>query len=75
MANRSVYTVAYRMYWSAKEQHIDVIAASKAEAYDLATYERIPEKEGKIPYSSWVLSVTYQNGNCRHFKTCEGLAY
>lgn len=54
---------------------IEVHAHNKAEAYDIATYELIPQKEGRVPYSSWVYSVTYNNGNYREFNTCDGLAY
>ena len=69
-----VYSVKYRM--SGEEPRmIDVIAKSKADAYDKATFEAIPAKEGALPYSAWVYSVTYQNGNYRRFNTCEGLAY
>ena len=70
-----VYTVKYKMESVDDEKMLDVIAKSKAEAYDKATFESIPEKEGCIPFSSWVYSVTYQNGNYRRFNTCEGLAY
>lgn len=69
------YTVAYRMYWSAPEQEIQIPATSKADAYDKATFEAIPKKEGRIPYSSWVTSVTYQNGNYHRFNTIEGMGY
>jgi len=72
---RSTYCVKYRLYGSDKEHLIDVIAGNAYEAYDKATYEVIPEKEGEYPYSSWVYSVTYNNGNCHYFNTCEGLAY
>ena len=73
--SRQVYHVKYKMHFSDDEHGIDVIASNKAEAYDTATYDAIPEKMGYTPYSSWVHSVTYQNGNYRLFNTCEGLAY
>ena len=72
---RNVYTVAYREWRHAIEKHIDVIAVSKEDAYDKAVYEKIPENTGWLPYSAWVISVTYQNGNCKSFNTCEGLPY
>lgn len=70
------YYVMYRMYgiWS-DAKGICVAARSKAEAYDKAVYELIPEKEGTYPYSAWVESVTYSNGNYRVFNTSEGNAY
>ena len=54
---------------------ICVPARNKKEAYDIATYEMIPEIEGTIPYSSWVASVTYNNGNYKKFNTYSGLPY
>lgn len=69
------YYVYYRMH-SADEAHgIQVSANSKYEAYDRATYELIPEKEHNYPYSSWVHSVTYNNGNYKEFNTHEGMPY
>ena len=53
----------------------DEIAESAAEAYDKATYVAIPEKEGTVPYSSWVDNVTYQNGKQHFFNNHEGKAY
>ena len=53
-----------------------VPAHNKEEAYDIATFELIPQIEGRVPYSSWVHSVTYNNGNYHEFAcTCDGLAY
>lgn len=71
----SAYYVKYRLYQWELEKGIAVAARNKAEAYDIAFYEKIPEVEGKMPYSAWVYSVTYNNGNCRHFNTSEGNAY
>lgn len=70
-----VFRVAYRDYWSGQEKGIDIIAKSKAQAYDIAVYEAIPAIEGTMPYSAWVKSVTYQNGKYRQFNTSEGNAY
>lgn len=66
-----VYTVRYNPGY----KMVDVIAKSKAEAYDKAVYELIPAIEGELPYSAWVASVTYQNGNYREFNTFEGNPY
>lgn len=54
---------------------ICVSASSKADAYDKAVFEAIPAKEGKYPYSAWVHSVTFQNGNYRVFNTFSGRPY
>ena len=69
------YTVEYKMYAADKVHFVDLLAKDKADAWDKATYEVIPAKEGGRPYSSWVASVTYQNGNYRHFNTFEGNPY
>lgn len=58
-----------------ESQGIMVPARNKVEAYDKAVYEIIPEKEGVIPYSAWVVSVTYNNGNYRIFNTSSGNPY
>ena len=60
---------------SGKPLHLKYFASNKADAYDKAVYELIPEKHGTYPYSAWVYSVTYNNGNQKFFNTCEGLAY
>lgn len=72
MKRRNVYTVSYLFSEMGTEHHIDVIAGSKWEAYDKATYEAIPEKEGSLAYATWVDSVTYQNGNVKRFNTFAG---
>lgn len=71
----AVYHVKYRKYQYSLEEGVDVIANNKAEAYDYAAFEVIPDKEGIYPYSAWVSSVTYNNGNCHYFNTSEGNAY
>lgn len=70
------YYVKYKMngVWD-EEKGIDLLAKNAADAYDKAFYEAIPAKEGRLPYSAWVYSVTYNNGNCHYFNTIEGLAY
>lgn len=74
MKRRQVYTVRYNLFGQ-KRQFVDVLAENKYQAYDIAVYEKIPEIEGELPYSAWVSSVTYQNGNYREFNTFEGLPY
>lgn len=69
------YCVHYRMHSAARESTIFVKAENKAKAYELAAFEFIPQNEGEHPYSVWVVSVTYNNGNYHRFNTCEGLAY
>lgn len=70
------YHIEYKLNGSWElPKGICIPARSKAEAYDRAFYEAIPEKEGTLPYSAWVYSVTYQNGNYRTFNTSEGNAY
>ena len=74
MGNKAYY-IEYKMY-SADEVHgIDFLAQNKEEAWDKAVYELIPEREGSCPYSAWVHSVTYNNGNYRTFNTFEGKPY
>lgn len=69
------YTVAYRMYGNADVSYISFLACSKEDAWDRAVYEVIPDEEGSYPYSAWVYSVTYNNGNCKYFNTSEGNPY
>ena len=69
------YHVRYKMYQSSVELGIDVAAQNKENAYDKAVYEIIPQKEGCLPYSAWVSSVTYSNGNHNKFNTFEGKPY
>lgn len=71
----NVYSVMYRDYEFGTTDFVCVIAHNKEEAYDLAVYEIIPDRVGICPYSAWVESVTYQNGNCHYFNTSEGNAY
>lgn len=71
-----MYTVKYRMYPTDKEREISLPAKNKEEAYVKAVYELIPAREESLPYSAWVYSVTYKNGNYRLFKyTMEGNPY
>ena len=76
MKHNNMYTVHYKVNGSWEiAKSISVCASSKVDAYDKATYEIIPEIETHTPYSVWVADVTYQNGNCHCFNTCEGLPY
>ena len=63
------------MYQYGEECGIAVLANNKEDAYDKAVYERIPNREGRLPYSAWVVSVTYSNGNYKKFNTHEGKPY
>ncbi len=72
---RQVYTVEYKLFSADKVKQISVIESNKVNAWDKAVYELIPEKEGQMPYSAWVASVTYQNGNYVRFNTFEGNPY
>ena len=69
------YTVEYKMHSSDKVHQISFLAHDKFDAWDKAVYEEIPKATGGYPYSAWVYSVTYQNGNERRFNTHEGKPY
>lgn len=69
------YYVKYKMHKVADEKGICVPAKNKADAYEKAVYEEITKIEGSLPYSAWVASVTYNNGNYKQFNTCEGMPY
>lgn len=69
------YYVRYKMYSADGVRGIQSPAENKLDAYEKAVYTLIPEKEGGIPYSAWVSSVTYNNGNYREFNTFEGNPY
>lgn len=69
------YYVEYKMSEVDGTKYVCVTAQSKADAYDKAVYETIPNKEGHLPYSAWVCSVTYSNGKRQEFNTCEGNPY
>ena len=75
MRGSQAYTVSYKMYSADQAHRISLLGKSKADAYDKAVYEEIPTKEGSQPYSAWVESVTYQNGNYKTFNTFEGNPY
>lgn len=69
------YTVHYRMWEFGDEKSISFLAKNKVDAYDRAVYEEIPKVEGTLPYSAWVYSVTYANGNYKIFNTLDGKPY
>ena len=69
------YYIKYKNYKGGDVSGIGVLANNKEDAYDKAVYESIPEKEGTVPYSAWVDSVTYQNGKHKLFHTFEGNPY
>jgi len=69
------YFVEYKMYNADRIHGIQSPAENKIDAYEKAVYTLIPEKEGGIPYSAWVQSVTYNNVNYREFNTFEGNPY
>lgn len=72
----NTYRVAYKFYKYDSVRHIALLAKSKADAYERAVWEYIPNMwKGDFPYSAWVESVTYQNGNYRRFNTHEGKPY
>lgn len=66
------YYIQYKMYSADEIKGIQVVAENKEDAYRKAVYELIPQTEGKLPYSAWVYSVTYKNGNYKTFNTFEG---
>lgn len=69
------YYVNYKLYSADKVRGIGFLAKNKIDAYQKAVYELIPAKEGEMPYSAWVESVTYNNGKCTRFNTFEGKPY
>ena len=69
------YTVEYRMFTAGSVKSIQVRANTIYAAYEKAFYEAIPEEEGSLPYSAWVASVTYSNGNYKLFNNFEGMPY
>lgn len=70
----ATYYVKFRMRGE-DVKGVCVAAKNKADAYDRAVFEEIPQTYGELPYSAWVASVTYQNGNSREFNTSEGNAF
>ena len=74
--SNKAYCVEYKMWGAfAPTKQVTVLASSKADAYNKAVFEKIPQEEGMQCYSAWVRSVTYQNGNHQMFNTFEGKPY
>lgn len=71
----NAYAVEYKLYSADSVRLLALPAGNKADAWDKAVYEEIPKLTGEYPYSAWVVSVTYQNGNCHRFNTHEGKPY
>lgn len=69
------YSVKYKMHQADEVKCVCVPAIRKADAYDKAVYFAIPKKEGSLPYSAWVDSVTYANGAHKTFNAFEGKPY
>ena len=69
------YCVEYKMHEAAQVKSVDIVAKSKAEAYDKFMYDVVMDIEPYTPYSAWVASVTYSNGNSVRFNTFEGNPY
>lgn len=59
---RKTYSIRYKMHEADAVRNVCIVASNKYEAYELATYESIPEKEGSLPYSAWVANYTTQAG-------------
>ena len=68
----SLYTIYYKKNEASEIEKIGVYAKNKEAAWEQATFEAIPEKEGCTPYSAWVYAVMYNNFKVKHFNTHEG---
>ena len=68
MKRKYAYTVVYQQYNFSFEKSVCVVAGSKEEAYD-----RVIDEYN--PYSAFVESVTYANGNRHRFNTCDVKPY
>ena len=76
MKRQRTYHICYKLYQFDKERHIQVKAQSKEDAYVQATYYDIPYvNDGRLPYSVWVHSVTFDNRKYREFNNHEGHPY
>lgn len=69
------YIVRYRMNRGGKVKEIEIPANSKVDARAIALFEAIPSTEHNPPYSAWVASVTFDNGNHKEFDTNEYKPY
>ena len=62
------YTIAWKGYEADKVHYSKVEAANKGDAYFYAQFDVIPRRNnGRLPYSAWVVSVTYKNGRTKDF--------
>lgn len=70
------YTICYTMSKYDTEREIEVKGArTNHEAYDLAVYRGIPEKEGRMPYGAYVDHVICKNGKKIQFNNLIGKPY
>lgn len=69
------YMITFKLYESDTEHSIEVMADSKENAWDMATYEAIPAERGEYPYSAWVSAAIYKSGKVHYFNTHEGMPY
>lgn len=69
------YHIEYKMHEAADVKSVDVVARSRAEAYDNFMWDVVMDIEPYTPYSAWVASVTYSNGTYKRFNTFEGNPY
>ena len=67
------YCVQYLLSQFGEQKEIHVSAKTRPDAYEKAVYEEIPRVEGESPYSAWVYSVSYKNGNTRVLKPDEDI--
>lgn len=72
---QNLYGVEYKLYERDRVRTIPVMASNKAEAWELATFEKIPAREKEPPFSAWVKAVVYKSGKVKHFSTFEGKPY
>lgn len=71
----NAYTVEFTTHGGGEVHRISFLAENKQDAWCRAVFEEIPKLTGEQPYSAWVASVTYNNGNYRAFNTFEGKPY
>lgn len=69
------YSISYKMNEFDEIKRIRVTADNKEDAYDTAVFDEIPAVENSYPYSAWVSTVYFKNGDCKDFNTCEGMPY
>ena len=72
---KRTYNIRYKLSECAPECVIRVESCNCPDAYDKAVFEAIPEAAGHCPYSAWVESVEFKNGQIKRFNTFEGQPY